>query len=74
MNEYEQFIGSKKWEVVRKALIAKRGKACEKCGATHNLQIHHLGYGDLDYFNEKDLMIVCADCHNILHQDIEFFV
>lgn len=71
---YRNFIGSDDWEIIRKAKLRQSGKKCEKCGLTKNLQVHHLDYGnELEFVEDDDLMVVCADCHNILHQDIECF-
>jgi len=39
-----------------------KGKKCEMCGTTIDLQRHHIN--DTNY---KDFMIFCRKCHNTLH-------
>lgn len=56
--------------VLRNHLKAIRGAACELCGSTHILQVHHkiprrLGGTDAD----ENLRLLCMDCHlNTVHQ------
>jgi len=38
-----------------------KGRVCEECGETNNLEIHHKRYG-LDV-SINDLSILCHDCH-----------
>ena len=72
--KYKESLLSKDWQDIRNALINKRGYKCEKCGRARNIQVHHLGYeNEWNFENEKDLMLLCKSCHNLAHQDIEFF-
>lgn len=53
---------------------------CTKCGKISSLQTHHIEeqhkaniYGIIDYYHknkEFNLMILCANCHELLHKNI----
>jgi|688.fasta_scaffold1037602_2 5-methylcytosine-specific restriction endonuclease McrA len=66
-DKYKSYLKSKEWFAIRESLFLARGKRCEKCLVTKNLHIHHLHYRNI--YNEKpeDLLIVCRDCHNKIH-------
>lgn len=72
--KYEDFMRSEQWLLMKKAIIRKRGRKCERCGAWSNLQLHHKNY-DHEPGKERaeDLILVCKDCHGSLHADISDF-
>lgn len=77
MNEYKEYINSEDLKQGRERIIEERGNQCEKCGAElskNKLRLHHKNY-DMEFGKEKDgdLKILCEDCHNEAHQDVEFF-
>jgi len=72
--KYMKFMSSDKWDMIRQSTFSLKGKECEKCHSTKNLQIHHISYNDeLEWVKEKDLMVLCRKCHNVMHQDLECF-
>lgn len=61
--------GVKKVKVVKKVRVVKKQGECFICGATTNLQDHHvipkcIGGDKL----ENNKVQLCADCHKKLHQ------
>lgn len=46
--------------------------SCILCGSTSNLQNHHIkpkcDYPELKY-DSSNIMVVCKDCHDIIHDD-----
>ncbi len=52
---------------MKKRLIAKRGGACEQCGSTDHLHVHHRDFGTTDH-SEGNLLVLCAACHRALHR------
>lgn len=66
-SKYRKYLSSKEWADIRIDLFNARGRKCEQCESTKNLQIHHLHYRNV--FNEEpeDLMILCAMCHQKEH-------
>ena len=66
--EYNRFMKSDTWGVIRDAKLAIARHRCEKCGARKTLDVHHLTY---DRFggDERmtDLQVLCRPCHNKAH-------
>lgn len=67
---YDEQLKDKRWEAFRKFVFAIRGRKCEHCGATKNLQVHHPKY----VFGRKaweytcnEVEVVCRECHKKIH-------
>ncbi len=65
-SEYAKYIVSPEWMRRAAALKLKRG-ACEDCGESEGLQVHHLTYQRLGYERDSDLLVLCDDCHAARH-------
>lgn len=65
--EYHKYLKSAEWIEFRASIIKKRGKVCEKCGATSNIQAHHLTYERIFVELETDIQLLCVDCHSAIH-------
>lgn len=66
--EYAEFLRSPEWAAIRKAALARAGHACTKCHATSRLHVHHKNYhrfGGAEL--ERDLTVLCEDCHRSEH-------
>jgi 5-methylcytosine-specific restriction endonuclease McrA len=63
---YIDYLRSDDWKERRKILIEEAGGMCQECGATKNLQVHHLKYDNLG-FEELgvDVEVDCKTCHRI---------
>lgn len=72
--EYKEYLKSEKWQHIRNAKLRKVGYKCERCGAKENIQVHHISY-DHEFGTERecDLQVLCDECHNGIHMDIECF-
>ncbi len=67
---YRSQLETKQWKDFRKLIFSQRGKRCEMCGATTNIQIHHLQYitGRKAWeYTPNDVMVLCRDCHKKIH-------
>lgn len=70
--EYRSLLQTQEWQDFRKAVIAYYDNKCQKCGATDNLQVHHIAYkkssAKLPWaYYYKDLQVLCEKCHNEEH-------
>jgi len=65
---YQAYLASPHWKNRRNTLLQKRGKVCELCGSTKQIQIHHQTYCRLGKELDKDLIILCSNCHSKIHQ------
>lgn len=67
------YLKSVKWAKIKQYVREKFNYHCQECGKnmaddTYNLHTHHLSYdrlGDEDL--DKDLTLLCRDCHNAVH-------
>ena len=77
--EYVNFLNSTDWNKIKGDVMNEIGNECEHCGREfprRNLRLHHTNYDEEFGFedsNSGDLMLICEECHNEMHQDIECF-
>jgi hypothetical protein len=55
------------WKQVRSARIHFDRGACCQCNSVNDLQVHHWFYELFNEHTERDLMTLCAECHQALH-------
>lgn len=65
---YAEYIVSPEWRRRAARIKARRGR-CEECGATENLQAHHLNYIRLGCERDSDIRVLCGVCHQNRHKD-----
>lgn len=70
--QYLQYLKSEDWKKIRERKLQSAGCICERCkkrGWKKQLNVHHKTY-DLILGQEKDeqLIILCKDCHKVIHQ------
>ena len=67
---YYTYIESGKWKRKRKKFIKKAKNTCmtckEKC-LSQDLRIHHKHYKTLGRESYNDIIVMCWECHNDLH-------
>lgn len=54
--------------------VIKRDKHCQRCGATSNLDVHHIqktGKYDKHYFDVDYGVCLCKECHRKFHDGIK---
>lgn len=75
-SEYLRYLASPEWQAKRQTLFVKGGKArCYCCNrARRNLEVHHLTYANLGNEQPGDLVLVCPNCHDIIHRHAAHFV
>jgi hypothetical protein len=56
------------WRQQRTARLQRDGFACQHCGATENLHVHHWEPYRFSFDNSlENLVTLCADCHRDVH-------
>lgn len=69
MNDrYSSYITSEVWEIQRQAAFGRWGSFCNVCGSLHGIDVHHLFYRKLYNCIPEDLMPLCRDCHDKIHE------
>jgi 5-methylcytosine-specific restriction endonuclease McrA len=72
----EWFIHGRKiinlfWNDLRRQMLRKYG-VCQECGSNDHLEVHHIIplYLDGDQFDEKNLRVLCYECHKFAHRTL----
>lgn len=64
--QYREYLQSTEWKVLRSKKL-KKCKKCAICDSTQNLHVHHLRYKKIYDVNLSDLVVLCKDCHFLIH-------
>ena len=74
-NRYRKYIASDAWRKKAEARKEIDGNKCALCGKTEGLQVHHKHYRTFMNENvEQDLITLCKDCHNDVHEEKEWII
>lgn len=70
---YTSYLKSEHWRERRSEFIRKSDKKCYICRVPTDLNVHHKRYsrnGESILYREenRDLMILCKDCHSFIHK------
>lgn len=65
--DYHSYIESIEWEARRNEYFKTHPKQCIGCGCTQDIALHHLTYENLGYERDEELVPVCCECHQIIH-------
>lgn len=61
---YAEHLSSPYWKALKARVIARRGNKCEECGSCHkSLDLHHEHYRSFPRERQKDVRLLCRDCH-----------
>ena len=66
-------MSSQIWINKSKAFIRNVGH-CVLCNRTTNLGSHHKTYENFGHESQKDIMVLCWDCHNKLHKNKNYVI
>jgi 5-methylcytosine-specific restriction endonuclease McrA len=65
---YKRYLLTPHWERVKKSAYGRFGKVCFSCSKTRKIEVHHLSYKNRGCENMEDLMLLCEDCHEMVHE------
>ena len=63
---YSRFLQTKRWKKKRNNIINEK-KVCEMCGSSFYFNVHHKDYIRIGDELNKDLQLLCHNCHQIVH-------
>lgn len=66
--DYKKYIRTKEWKDKATQFKNRVGGKCEVCCSTDYLCAHHNTYKTLGNENDRDLMVLCRECHFQFHQ------
>jgi 5-methylcytosine-specific restriction endonuclease McrA len=64
---YDAYLQTPEWKARAHEVKLLRGNRCEDCGATTNLEAHHLTYERRGHEASDDLRVLCRECHAKTH-------
>ena len=64
---YYSYLQSSEWRKLRRKVIIRAKGICEHCGLASVEEIHHLTYKRFKKELLSDLLGVCSDCHEKIH-------
>ena len=65
--EYQNYLQSERWKHFCSWVKEKRNYTCEHCGSSERLQVHHKTYVRLGQELLSDVLCVCRECHETIH-------
>lgn len=67
--QYNKYIDSEIWKELRMHIAKQRNFTCERCGKVllKGYHIHHLTYERFKHEKDEDLMFLCPECHDKIH-------
>jgi len=71
--EWEAYLLSQHWTDLRQQKFAEAGKACKSCNGKNDIQCHHIRYKNFTDCTTADLIVLCEDCHKVLHAAIKVY-
>ncbi len=72
---YWEHLRSNGWQQLRTRELKRAGHVCERCGVSSRsraLQVHHRHYRSVGEEQPGDLEVLCAPCHNRVHDGGRF--
>lgn len=62
------YIKSPQWQILRKQVLKRDQYTCQGCGINGvPLEVHHITYINYESEQLSDLVSVCRDCHQAIH-------
>lgn len=65
---YNDYLNSPKWHAKRAAVLKRDNYVCRGCGTNRAVQVHHLDYKRVGKEMLFDLVSICLECHNAIHE------
>jgi hypothetical protein len=67
--KYEDYLKSTHWKEFKASYMAQwRKPHCAFCRARRRLNLHHVDYSRLGREEFDDVLLLCVDCHEEVHQ------
>lgn len=67
---YAEYLRTDWWQQLRRRAIDEANGECALCGTTARIQVHHRRYPGRGAEQLKDLIVLCAGCHERHHGEL----
>jgi len=71
-NEKERYLNSAKWKNKRQQVLNRDNYACQSCGSIAT-EVHHLHYRNFGNEPLDELISLCRECHEKIHEKHGYF-
>lgn len=68
LENYRAYLVSPHWQATRKEFFEKNKYECTACGSSDSINLHHATYKRMGIEEEGDLVALCQDCHQKVHE------
>lgn len=68
---YQDYLQTPEWADTRRRALGRARFKCELCHSGSRLQVHHKTYERRGEEDNKDLIVLCRDCHAKFHDKLE---
>ncbi len=65
---YRDYLRSQEWALRRAKVLRRADHRCEGCGDNPAVEVHHLTYANVTREFLFELVALCADCHDRIHE------
>lgn len=65
-NNKKSYLASPEWKKIVQQ-IHTRDRVCQVCNCTDQLEVHHITYERFMHEELSDLVLLCRDCHQAVH-------
>lgn len=69
---YRQYLTTPAWREKRWKVMQRANYTCEGCGTERATQVHHLTYERVSREMLFDLVAICDECHDSIHERKDF--
>lgn len=67
--EYIAYLKGESWQELRRRVLERDNYLCQACLSKDAQDVHHITYANFGKEFCFELMSVCRDCHNLLHEN-----
>ena len=64
---YTEYLKGEDWAKKRRQALKRDGYKCFLCQQKHHLHVHHMKYRKWYNVKPNDLVVLCEDCHKMVH-------
>lgn len=65
---YGEYLRTPEWQEKKWIALENAAYRCQVCNTPRNLNVHHRTYKRRGHELERDLTVLCEDCHRLFHE------
>ena len=71
--QYRAYLQTDEWAHRRNIAVCCALHRCQVCYRGSRLEVHHRTYERVGHEMPEDLIVLCADCHELFHDRLQTF-